>query len=73
MYSRVSGGGRKLTCTECLIKESGNQLSVTIRGNHCSEEPIESLLYPHKATGSLPYCLSDNGCKLFLKTIFLRH
>lgn len=29
------------------------------------EEPVESLLSTHKETGSLPYCLLDNGCKLF--------
>jgi len=29
------------------------------------EEPVESLLSTHKATGSLPYCLLDNGYELF--------
>lgn len=74
--SRRSGGRRALTRTEYLIRESENQLSVTVRGIHRLEEPIESLLYTHKATGSLPYCLLDNGCKLFLekkKKFFLRH
>lgn len=60
-------GGRQLTRTEYLIRESENQLSITVRSIHCLEESIESLLYTHKATGSLPYCLLDNGCKLFLK------
>lgn len=67
MYRRRSGGRRELTCIEYLIRESKYQLSVTVRGIHRLEEPIESLLYTHKTTGSLPYCLLDNGCKLFLK------
>lgn len=51
VYSRRSGGRRELTRTEYLIRESENQLSVTVRGIHRLEEPIESLLYTHKATG----------------------
>lgn len=36
------------------------------------EETVESLLSTHKATGSLPYCLLDNGCKLFLIFLFFK-
>lgn len=36
------------------------------------EEPVESLLSTHKATGSLSYCLLDNGCKLFVLFQFFK-
>lgn len=44
VYSRGSGEGRELTHTEYLIRESENLLSVTVRGIHHLEKPIESLL-----------------------------
>lgn len=44
VYSRGSGAGRELTHIEYLIREGESLLSITVRGIHCLEKPIESLL-----------------------------